>query len=199
MPYHTHNIAALTASRICHDLISPIGAVANGMELMQFAGASDGPEMALVSESAAHAKARIRFFRLTFGIASEAQMVSAEEVNEILRAIYDGTRIEVESTLSTSLPRAMAQAVLLAVLCAEHGLGVGGQLRVQEQGAHWQIEAQSPRLRADPALWGSLTGQPIPPDIAPAAVQFLLLPLILSDLGRTCACSLTEDCARITL
>jgi len=199
MPYHTHNIAALTASRICHDLISPIGAVANGMELMQFAGASDGPEMALVSESAAHAKARIRFFRLTFGIASDSQMVAAEEVNEILNAIYSSTRIEIETTLDRSLPRAMAQAVLLAVLCAEHGLGVGGQLRVHEVGEHWQIEARSPRLRADPGLWGSLTGQPVPQDIPPAAVQFLLLPLILTDLGRTCACSLTEDSARITV
>lgn len=199
MSYHNLNIAALTASRICHDLISPIGAVANGMELIQLAGRADGPELALVSDSAAHAKARIRLFRLTFGMASDNQMVAAEDVNEILAAIYAGTRIEAETTLRTALPRSMGQAVLLAVLCAEHALGVGGRLRVDESSHHWHIEASSSRLRTDSSLWGLLTGQPAPDSITPSTVQFLLLPQILSDMGKTCTCRLTDDSVKITV
>jgi len=199
IPYTTHNIAALTASRICHDLISPIGAVANGLELIQLAGSADGPEMTLVRDSAAHANARIRLFRLAFGIASDNQMVAAAEINDILAAIYGGTRIAVETTLQTALPREMAQAVLLAVLCAEHALGLGGQMRVRESGQHWHIEAQSGRLRTDPALWGLLTNQPISAEISPPVVQFLLLPMVLTHMGKTCTCRLSDDSAKITI
>lgn len=199
MPYHNHNIAALTASRICHDLISPIGAVANGLELIELAGTADGPEMALVRQSAAHANARIRMYRLAFGTASDTQMVTPDEVRSILSAIYDGTRITCESSLRTALPRNMAQAVLLAVLCAEHALGVGGQLHIHEAGPHWHIDARSDRLRSDPALWGLLTHQPVQDAIAPSAVQFALLPMVLSDMGKTCAYRLDDGSARVIL
>ena len=69
MDQHIDNLAALIGSRICHDLISPIGAVTNGLELMSMAGGT-GPELELVNESAANANARIRLFRLAFGQAT---------------------------------------------------------------------------------------------------------------------------------
>ncbi len=54
------DLAALIGSRICHDLISPIGAIGNGLELLSMAGAG-GPEVALISDSVSNANARIRF------------------------------------------------------------------------------------------------------------------------------------------
>ena len=65
------NIAALIGSRICHDLISPIGAINNGLELLEMTGTSSGPEMELISESVGNASARIRFFRIAYGAASD--------------------------------------------------------------------------------------------------------------------------------
>ncbi|HMS96693.1 MAG TPA: histidine phosphotransferase, partial [Tabrizicola sp.] len=59
------DLAALIASRICHDLISPLGAIGNGVELLAMERA--GPELDLLSESVAHANARIRLFRISFG------------------------------------------------------------------------------------------------------------------------------------
>ncbi len=54
MPLHDKpDLAALVGSRICHDLISPIGAIGNGVELMMMEGAAKGPEMALITESVA--------------------------------------------------------------------------------------------------------------------------------------------------
>ena len=57
------NLAALIGSRICHDLISPIGAINNGLELLGMSDAREGPELELISESVGNASARIRFFR----------------------------------------------------------------------------------------------------------------------------------------
>ena len=66
-----HNLASLIGSRICHDLISPIGAICNGLELMQLDGRPISPEMTLISESVNHANARIRFLRVAFGMAGD--------------------------------------------------------------------------------------------------------------------------------
>ena len=69
------DLSALLGSRICHDLISPLGAIANGVELLQMSGAAASPEVALIAESVANANARIRFFRVAYGIASAGQRV----------------------------------------------------------------------------------------------------------------------------
>ena len=72
------DLAALLGSRICHDLISPIGAIGNGVELMLMDGAGRAPEVALISESVDAANARIRFFRVAYGVSSPASRSRAE-------------------------------------------------------------------------------------------------------------------------
>ena len=63
------NLSALIGSRICHDLISPIGAINNGLELLGMSGNTPGPEMELIHDSVGNASARIRYFRVAFGAA----------------------------------------------------------------------------------------------------------------------------------
>ena len=83
-PPECPDLAALIGSRICHDLISPIGAIGNGLELLSMSGAG-GPEVALISDSVANANARIRFFRIAFGHASPEQGTSRSEILSILQ------------------------------------------------------------------------------------------------------------------
>ena len=66
------DLTALVGSRICHDLISPLGAIGNGLELLQLSGLPQGPEWALIAESVENASARIRFFRIAYGAADSA-------------------------------------------------------------------------------------------------------------------------------
>ena len=56
----TLDLAALVGSRICHDLISPIGAIGNGVELLSLTDGDTGAEMDLINESVQNANARIR-------------------------------------------------------------------------------------------------------------------------------------------
>ena len=74
------NINALIGSRICHDLINPLGAISNGIELLEMAGVAQGPEMSLVSDSVENATAKLKMLRLAFGAASPDQTVSRQEV-----------------------------------------------------------------------------------------------------------------------
>ena len=78
------DLAALIGSRICHDLISPIGAIGNGVELLMMDGAAQTPELALIAESVANANARIRFFRLAFGANAAHQKIARSEILSIL-------------------------------------------------------------------------------------------------------------------
>ena len=71
------DLAALVSSRICHDIISPVGAIANGLELMDEETDQDMREQAmdLIRKSATQASAKLQFARLAFGAAGSAGAV----------------------------------------------------------------------------------------------------------------------------
>ena len=67
------DLSATIASRICHDLVSPIGAIVNGVDLIREIGGSDvSDELAMISQSADRASSLLQFYRIAFG-AAEAQ------------------------------------------------------------------------------------------------------------------------------
>lgn len=124
------DLAALVSSRICHDLISPIGAINNGLELLNMSGASPvGPEMQLICDSVKSASARIRFFRIAFGAASDEPVVR-NEVTSILTEMFDGGRLAVEWGPVDIQTRKAVRCAFLTILCLETAMPFGGQIRV---------------------------------------------------------------------
>ncbi|PRY75609.1 hypothetical protein [Marivita geojedonensis] len=108
------SLAALIGSRICHDLINPIGAISNGLELFGMGGASpDGPEMTLIQQSCDNATARIRFFRIAFGSAGDTRPIAPAEAAQTLANHYAGTRILTDWQMETALPRDLTQLAYL--------------------------------------------------------------------------------------
>ena len=178
MLHPSDKIASLIGSRICHDLISPVGAVANGLELLELSGLPKSPEFSLVSESAGHASARIQFFRLAFGDAEPEQVISGQGVADILAAVYQAGRVDIDWQARGDFARPVVKAALLAVMCVEQALVAGGTIIVTQDDGRWHIRAEAPRLAPDPVLWNILRGEPGPDAVTPAAVQFLLLPHI---------------------
>ncbi|WRH61563.1 MAG: histidine phosphotransferase family protein [Fuscovulum sp.] len=178
------DLSALLGSRLCHDLIGPIGAIGNGVELLLLAGGGRGDEVALISESVTALNARIRFYRVAFGIARPDQSIARNEVTAILADLFPSGRITVTWSSPSDLPRAEVKAIFLLLLCAEQALRSGGRIAVLRDGAGWSLTLTSPRLRHDAALW-SLTRSPtLPPDLEPAQVQFPLAGQALAQLGR---------------
>lgn len=199
MRQHIDNLAALIGSRICHDLISPIGAVTNGLELMSMSGANAGPELDLVHESAANANARIRLFRLAFGQASPEQTTRGDEIESILRDVYGKGRLTIEWHPPDSFARPEAQALVLAILCCEQALPQGGTITLTQTQKRWTVRATGPQIKADRTLWANV-GRPYPDcDVAPAQVQFALLPRQLAERGKTCTYEISDTLASITL
>ncbi|SNT08297.1 histidine phosphotransferase family protein [Tropicimonas sediminicola] len=183
-PQRRLDIPALIGSRICHDLISPIGAIGNGIELLSMAGVGGGPELSLISESVANANARIRFYRLAFGQSGQDQATSRSEILSILRDLYAGSRMEVFWQVNSDCRRDEAKAALLALQCLESAMPYGGRAEVTRTDGRWQVVGTAAKLRIDEALWTPLlTGADVE-EVTPAQVHFALLPDTLQGLGR---------------
>lgn len=184
-------LAGLIGSRICHDLISPIGAINNGLELLGMSGNPDGPEIGLIGESVGNASARIRFFRVAFGAAGD-QLVGAAEVQSILRDLYDASRLTPNWTVETPVQRAEVRLVFLAVMCMETAMPYGGKIDISCTEGRWSLAGTADRVNVNADLWALLSGAAAQNDLLPSHVQFALLPLIAQDCARRVTCQ-TDD------
>jgi histidine phosphotransferase ChpT len=113
------DLNALLGSRICHDLISPLGAIGNGVELLAMSGINAAPEIALISESVENANARIRFFRVAFGASSPGQMVGRPEIMSILNDMTKGGRLDIDWRPTDDVLRAQVKLAFLLLQCLE--------------------------------------------------------------------------------
>jgi len=98
-------LAALLCSRVCHDVISPVGAITNGLEVL---ADDDDPEMRnhamdLITKSAAQASAKLQFARLAFGAAGSAG--AALDLNDA-RAVAEGLMASEKASMEWSAPAA---------------------------------------------------------------------------------------------
>lgn len=179
------NLNALIGSRICHDLINPLGAIGNGIELLGLAGVAAGPEMALVSESVENATAKIKFLRLAFGAATHGQTVSRGEILSTLEAMARGGRLSYSWNVAGDPSRLDVRTALLSVMCVETALPLGGDIEITLDQSNWQITASHDRLILDPDLWVPLNKGTYQSDLSAAQVHFGLLPEMAHEAGRT--------------
>lgn len=184
-------LASLIGSRICHDLISPIGAINNGLELLDMTGGMQGPEMELIADSVGNAGARIRFFRIAYGAAGD-QNLGQQEINAVLRDVGRGSRTKVTWLPESYLPRADVRLAFLAIQCCETALPYGGIIEVACDDTRWAIRAKGEKLNINDALWQSLNTPTSADQITPAQVQFALLPVLAADRDRSLSVSWTD-------
>ncbi len=181
----TPDLASLVGARICHDLISPIGAISNGVELIGMTQGTNGAEMALINDSVHNANARIMFFRLAFGAATPDQLVSQNEVQQILSAMSNAGRICYHWKIDERQPRLEVRAAFLLIQCVESAMPRGGDITISKHNGTWHCLGQAPEVRVEEPLWDSLTNQFANVEHTASHVQFALLPKALTDAGLT--------------
>ncbi|MFK7876524.1 MAG: histidine phosphotransferase family protein [Paracoccaceae bacterium] len=188
----TPDLAALIGSRICHDLISPIGAINNGLELLGMAGNAGGPEIGLISESVENASARIRFFRLAFGAASP-QEVPTGEVRSIIKDMTRGSKLHVDWTVEGGAVRSDVRLALLAEQCLDTAMPYGGDITISRDVNGWSIRGVAEKFIVDNDLWSILATGTMPQQVLPAHVQFALLAVHSRDEGRKLRTDIRND------
>ena len=131
-------LAALLCSRVCHDLISPVGAIVNGREVLEDDPKPEDREfaLALIRKSAKTASARLQFCRLAFGAAGSAgaQIDLGDALNMAKGHIEDG-----KTTIAWNLPRILlpknrVKLLLNMLVIAQQTIPRGGTLTVDSVG-----------------------------------------------------------------
>ncbi len=131
-------LAALVASRICHDLISPVGAIANGLEVMDEDSDRDmrAHAMDLIRNSAARASAKLQFARLAFGAAGSAGAeIDLNDAQKVARAVAEPDKHQlVWSGPAATLARDKVKLLLNMITLALAALPRGGSLNLSITG-----------------------------------------------------------------
>jgi histidine phosphotransferase ChpT len=199
-PAEVARVASLVGSRICHDLASPLGAIANGVELFALSGQGDSPELQLIQASVSGATARLRLFRVAFGAAGEGQVIPPSEARAILAEASASGRIGMTWSVDEPVPRVEARLAFLLALCLESAMPFGGQIAISRPPAGWHLAATGQRFRPDAEMWSALrragaTGggtRDLALAATPAQVQFALAALDIAGRGLTLSLDLGE-------
>lgn len=128
------DLASAISSRICHDLVSPVGAIVNGIDLVREIGAAGlDDEIAMIGQSANRASDLLQFYRLAFGAApQDSQGLSRSILRDHAQAMINWQRISLswEAADGPPLTRAEAKLLCLLLLCARAVAGMSGVIEV---------------------------------------------------------------------
>lgn len=194
------DLSALVSARLCHDLVSPLGAIGNGLELIEMSGTGrNEAELALVSDSLANAIGKLKFLRVAFGPADADARQSFEEADSITAAAFPGRYSVVWTCRAGSMPRPLTKALYLTILCLEKSLPLGGRVHVGVEGDRVTLQVEGRRTAPPAELWAHvLEGAPIAP-VGSDSVQFRLLRDCLDTLHGAMEASFGESGATLAL
>lgn len=134
------DLAALVSSRICHDVINPVSAISNGLEMLGEEQDADMREAAmdLIRKSATQASAKLQFARLAFGAAGSAGAeIDLRDAEKVSRDFVEGTGKHevVWEGPAVTLPKNKVKALLNLVALGVVALPRGGTVSVEITGA----------------------------------------------------------------
>jgi histidine phosphotransferase ChpT len=188
------DLASLLCSRLCHDLMSPVGALNNGIELL--ADETD-PDMRdkcleLLADSARASANKLKFFRLAFGAAGGfGEAVDTHEAQAALEGLFGAERrIELGWAIAENkLPKSAVKLLLNLALLAGDALVRGGRLDVGAETGGGQLElavrAEGPRILLDPVLRETLATGGGGATVEPRAAAAWLAHSLAADAGGT--------------
>ena len=185
-------LASLLCSRLCHDLLSPVGALSNGLELL--ADETD-PEMRdrcveLLEQSARTSADKLKFFRLAFGAAGGfGDAVPVEEAQEVVNALAsDGKPIDLNWALEgSSLPKPAVKVMLNLAHIALDALIRGGRLdigaEVREGKVEIVVRASGDRIAFDEVIGRALQGELAAGEISSRTAAAHMIALVAESAG----------------
>lgn len=183
------SVADFLCSRLCHDLVGPISAVANGLELL-----SDNPQLedeavGLARRSAARAAALVQFFRLAFGNAGN-QIVRPQEAQAAAQGLLQDGRVKLDWLVppeTLALPAGGGKLLLNMILLATDALPRGGRVAVmlagEQEKTRLSVRAIGTEARLPDDAAAALAASVPPVDLTPRTVQAYLAGRLAAGFG----------------
>jgi histidine phosphotransferase ChpT len=195
------DLAALLCSRVCHDVISPVGAIVNGLEVLEDENEASMREFALdlIRKSARQASARLQFARLAFGAAGSAgASIDLGDAEQVTKGMFTDDKV----ALSWEGPRALlpknkVKLLLNLVVLATNAIPRGGAIAVKIAGdaaaAEFTLTAKGPNARIPAHVEGLLAGTPESGSVDAHAIQPFYTGLIAQAAGMPVTFSIEGD------
>jgi len=188
------DFASLLCSRLCHDLVSPVGAINNGLELL--AGEQDETMREavfdLIEKSTVQTSNKLQFFRLAFGAAGGfSAHLDTREAEKSLRAFLAGSKIDLIWNVSApELTKGGVKLLLNLGLVTAEALIRGGTLTVQfnsddENTSTVSVTGEGERVIFSEDVRAALEGQSKDSDMEPRLAPALLANMMAEELGGT--------------
>lgn len=196
------DLAALLCSRVCHDLISPVGAIVNGLEVLDDNPTPDDREFALglIRKSARSASAKLQFCRLAFGAAGSAgAQIDTGDAETMARGVFEDDKTRLTWGLPRLLlPKNRVKLLLNMLVVAQQTIPRGGMLAVSPLGSGetmaFEIRAAGPNARLPQNIMDLLAGNH-PAAIDAHAVQPHYTRLLAQACGLTVTLRMDADTA----
>jgi len=185
-------VMELLASKLCHDLVSPVSAINNGVELIQDIGGSVVPEaMKLIGDSGTKASHRLRLYRLAYGRAGSESNLGVKDVRQVAEQYLSDTKISFtwpEKTAFESLveTRGFFKVVLNLVLLAEEALAYGGAVALHDlspAGAGCRLEVTGRNAGVNASLQAAIEGSLSTDELSPRNIQSYLVARFSEQFG----------------
>ena len=184
-------LASLLCSRLCHDLLSPVGALNNGIELL---ADEQDPEMRercleLLAESARATANKLKFFRLAFGAGGGfGEEIDTREAKTALEGLYGDKQTELGWMVGDDkLPKGAVKLLLNLAMIAGDALVRGGRLDVGAERRNGSLEmvirAEGPRILLDPKLRETIANGHSGGEVEPRAAGAWLAHTLAAEAG----------------
>jgi histidine phosphotransferase ChpT len=201
---HEFSLAASVSSRICHDLVSPVGAIVNGVDLVREMGPGERSEaIGMIGQSAERASALLQLYRIAFGAAdATAAGVARGTLSEHSGVLFAPPRIVLEwhGREGPALPRREARLLALLLLCARSVLAMRGIVRLHT-GARTAIPIElavtAESFSNTVEMLSLLQGDEPEGAVSPRSVEFVLAHDAAREMDLEIAVTRAED--RITI
>jgi histidine phosphotransferase ChpT len=202
-----HELATQMVAKLCHDFISPAGAIMSGLDLLEDPSAQDMKQEALnlISTSAKKLVALVYFARVAFGAANTAEAFNAAQLNKILNDMYASLRAELDFRIEPNVifEKPAARALLNLGLLAGNSLPMGGKMRLEAITEDGQLtitaEARGPRTRLKPEAVEALSGKQLSDGLAGQWIQPHWLYSVVTEAGGEISWTADTDILILTV
>lgn len=200
------SLSALLCARICHDLISPVGALGTAIEILDDPSNIDMHDdaMTLVRTSSRQAAAKLKFLRIALGAAGSAPgVVPTSEITKLADDMFADSKPDLVWEIDTDgIDKNRARIVLNLIMLAIQAAPRGGTVTVTRsdtgEGEAFTLVSEGPKARLDAAVAKAIAGKAPEDGFDGRSIQPLYASLLARDIGGTVGASAEETTITFT-
>ncbi len=195
------DLSALLCSRVCHDVISPVGAIVNGLEVLEDDQDESMREFALdlIRKSARQASARLQFARIAFGAAGSAgASIDLADAEKVSRGMFGDEKTQLAWSAPQALfPKNKVKLLLNLVMIATQAIPRGGRIDVAVSGdgeaPTLVLKSKGSHARIPPHVESLMAGSPESGTVDAHGILAFYAGLVARAAGMSVAFSIVED------